>query len=159
MGLGDEISRDYPSQLGWGKKSKKEIPEYFFPVFFPASFTGGRIVEYPFKVTQVSTGGRYSAFIDLDYNVWTCGDNFYGQLGHQQTQGLQSWGKQFEYEDNDEHGSLVPVKIPNFSAKMISCGDDHTVAIDLENKVWGWAKAFRYAREIIATAYLDFRIL
>ena len=155
LGLGDNINRNYPSQLGWGQRTKTEIPEFFFPVSFPASRTGGDIVEVAFKVKQVSAGKYHSAFIDLENNVWTCGHNLDGQLGHGEVRGLQYWDKEFEYEDSFDHNALVPIKIPNFQAKMISCGDDHTVAIDLEDRLWMWGSNFKGELGLGDTQYRD----
>jgi alpha-tubulin suppressor-like RCC1 family protein len=139
LGLGDFTSRDYPSQIGWGERSETQIPESFFSSSFPSSHTGGKTVKHPFRVKHVASGENHSAFIDLEDNVWTCGDNFFGQLGHGEIHEPQYWGEdEFDYEDNPEYGSLIPVKIPNLKAKVISCGDSHTVAIDFEGEVWGW---------------------
>ena len=79
-----------------------------------------------FRVKEVSGGGRHTVVIDLEKNVWTFGNNEYGQLG---------------LGDNETKRRVsTPTKIPNLKAKQVSVGECHTVIIDLENNVWtfGW---------------------
>jgi alpha-tubulin suppressor-like RCC1 family protein len=47
--------------------------------------------------------------IDLDNDIWTMGNNDYGQLGL-----------------GDTHNRLIPTKIPNIKTLSVSCGDSHT---------------------------------
>ena len=74
------------------------------------------------KAHQVSAGGYHTVIIDLNSNVWTCGDNDEGQLG---------------LGDNENRTSVsAPTQVPNLKGKEVSTGAGHTVIIDLEKNIW-----------------------
>ena len=72
-----------------------------------------------FKAKYIATSGEHTAIIDLDNNIWTFGDNTWGQLG---------------LGDNLYKENLT--KIENLKAKQISLSKYHTVILDMENNVW-----------------------
>lgn len=49
----------------------------------------------------------------------------------------------------------IPVRLTGFKFKQISAGFFHVLGIDLQGNAWSWAKAFRYAREIIVEVSWD----
>lgn len=71
------------------------------------------------KGKYISTGGNHGLIIDLDNNVWSCGNNKYGQLG---------------LGDNIDRDIFT--QIPNIKAKAISSGERCSLIIDLDNNVW-----------------------
>lgn len=71
------------------------------------------------KTQQISAGPYHTIIIDLENNVWVCGDNDLGSLGL-----------------SDGLNRNVPTKIPNIKAKQVATGINHTVLVDLENNVW-----------------------
>lgn len=71
------------------------------------------------KVKQVSTGCRHTVFVDVENDVWVCGDNSGGRLG---------LGRECKNQS-------IPTRIPNFKAQQVSAAV-HTVLIDLNNNVW-----------------------
>jgi alpha-tubulin suppressor-like RCC1 family protein len=70
------------------------------------------------KAKFVSCGDYHTMMIDLDDNVWSFGDNQYGQLG---------------LGDNQRRD--IPTLLENIKARSISCGRWHTMIIDLSNNV------------------------
>ncbi len=76
------------------------------------------------KAKFVSCGSSHTLVIDMNNNVWAFGSNEYGQLG------LGNNG----YNTN----ITVPTKINGIKAKYISCGNIHTVLIDMNNDVWAF---------------------
>ena len=70
-------------------------------------------------IKQISCGYNHTAFIDALGQVWTFGDNYYGQLG--------LWAKRYN----------IPNLIEGFKdIKQISCGYYHTAFIDALGQVW-----------------------
>ena len=61
------------------------------------------------KVKSISAGSLCSLIIDMDDNVWSFGDNQYGQLGL-----------------GNEVDKNIPTKIPNIKAKTISAKTYHS---------------------------------
>ena len=77
-----------------------------------------------FKVKKISAGERHTLAIDLNDNLWTWGDNAYGQLGN-----------------GNIHSSTNPTKIiPDVKIKEISAGKNHSMAIDIDGNLWVWGK-------------------
>jgi len=57
--------------------------------------------------------------IDLDNNVWSFGNNVFGQLGL-----------------GDNNDRYEPTQITKLKAKAISAGGFHNLVIDMENNIW-----------------------
>jgi alpha-tubulin suppressor-like RCC1 family protein len=74
-----------------------------------------------FNVKTISAGRFHTVAIDFNYDVWTFGDNEFGQLGLGNT-----------VEDQ----MRIPTKMPGFKFKAISAGGKHTAAIDFNDEVW-----------------------
>jgi alpha-tubulin suppressor-like RCC1 family protein len=80
------------------------------------------------KFKYVSAGLNYTVGIDINNDVWTFGENGYGQLGL-----------------GDFTNRMIPTIIPfaslglhNIKFQFVSAGSHHTLAIDLNNNVWGF---------------------
>lgn len=72
------------------------------------------------QTNNVSVGDGFTAVIDADGSLWTCGDNNYGQLGNGTT------------EDSN-----VLVKIME-DVITVSCGGEHMAAIKSDGSLWTW---------------------
>jgi alpha-tubulin suppressor-like RCC1 family protein len=72
---------------------------------------------------QISSGPYWSSAIDKNGRAWGWGDNFFGQLGN-----------------NAVLSQRTPVSVLGAIKTFcqISCGDNHTVAIDKNGRAWGW---------------------
>lgn len=100
---------EYFGQLGLGDNKNRYIP-----------------TQIPhFKAKQVSAGDSHTLFIDLNDNVWSCGNNQYGQLG---------------LGDNNPKNVSTPQMIPNINllgkARQVCAGAGSTLIIDFDNNVW-----------------------
>ena len=62
-------------------------------------------------------GHEHTAVLDFDHRVFVCGSNEFGQLG--------IGGKMFEGAKQSE---FVPIE--SFTATSISCGGEHTLALN-----------------------------
>lgn len=78
-----------------------------------------------FKAKQVSAGGEHTVVIDVNDIVWSFGKGDDGELG------LFS-----EKSRNTPH--QVTINRRSFKAKQVSAGYEHTIAIDLDDNVWGF---------------------
>lgn len=80
---------------------------------------------YGVRVNQVSVGGSHIATLDEEGNVWTWGNNFYGQLG-----------------DGTKEYTSKPVAVSKETGlgkvTQIVAGYSHTIALDEEGNVWTW---------------------
>ncbi len=73
------------------------------------------------KVTQIAAGVYHTVALDDEGNVWTWGDNYFGQLG-----------------DDTRQNEKKPKKTTLEKVKKIAAGYDHTAVIDEEGNVWTW---------------------
>jgi len=68
------------------------------------------------NVEQISCGGNHSIIMDMNGDVWSFGNNYYGQLGL------------------GDHGNGTnrnkPTQIPDVKATQISCGEYHSILIN-----------------------------
>jgi hypothetical protein len=73
----------------------------------------------------VACGLNHALALDSSNNAWAWGDNTYGQLGN----------------GGIDTSSNVPIQIyqnPSFIITSISCGDNHSLAIDFSNNLYTW---------------------
>jgi alpha-tubulin suppressor-like RCC1 family protein len=77
-----------------------------------------RILKLP-QGKSVVAGYHQTIALDFDDNVWTFGNNIFGQLGLGHTTNV-----------------LIPTKIVGFKFKSVSTGYRHTAALDFDNNAW-----------------------
>ncbi len=76
----------------------------------------------------ISSAADFSAIIDTSGNLWTCGYNYYGNLGYDTGRATkENWTKVTATHDDE------PVKFTS-----VSLGWHHTLAIDTKGNVWAW---------------------
>ena len=78
------------------------------------------------KFVQIAAGGLHSLALDSEGNLWSWGKNEYGQLGN---------------NSPNEEGEENPFNISQIWSNkfiQISAGDSHSIAIDVEGKLWTW---------------------
>ncbi len=79
------------------------------------------------RIARVAAGGQFSVAVDTAGNVWTWGDNTYGQLG-----------------DNSQVTRFTPVQIPGISGvEDIAAGENHVLALLSDDTVWAWGYNLR----------------
>jgi len=107
-------------QLGWGKAAGSS--ELYTP----------RSVELPARATAVAAGACHSAVIDEQRRLWVFGSDRWFQLGQN-----KPWSR----------GSIVqraPVRVGGGAGAAlvvgVACGEDHTLALDDEGRVWAWGR-------------------
>jgi alpha-tubulin suppressor-like RCC1 family protein len=75
------------------------------------------------KIEDISSGLNHTLALDKEGNVWSWGNNKYGQLG----------------DGTDSSQRLVPQKINGLnSVKSISAGQNHSVALKNDGTIWIW---------------------
>ena len=90
--------------------------------FGAVQITPSLIPNAPSNIIQFFCGNRHSLFLDLEGNVFSVGDNFFGQLGlgHNSNQNVLN-------------------KIPNIPPiKIISCAGASCYLIDFEGNLWSF---------------------
>ena len=78
------------------------------------------------KFVQIATKSSHSMAIDSEGNLWSWGKNEYGQLGNIST---------------NQEGEENPFNISQMWSNkfiQISAGERHSIAIDVEGKLWTW---------------------
>ena len=123
-------------QLGNGVTADKQTPNSKVPVAVRKKGRG----ESLSGVVAVAAGGYFSLALDRNGNVWSWGNNFYGQLGRQPyiNNGVfvhlssQTADKVQTETQTTVNGS------PIISIKAIAAGGSHALALDSEGAVWGW---------------------
>ncbi len=78
----------------------------------------------PLGWSKVAAGDTYTAALKSDGNIWTMGNNDFGQLGNGST----------------TPNSLVPVQVIGSDFKQVVCGKSHTLAIKANGTLWAWGK-------------------
>lgn len=84
------------------------------------------------NIKSIAAGGYHSVALDNDGYVWTWGLNAYGQLGQDQDRSvlpLNNSPKRINDGSIDTSMGLV---------KAIAAGEQHTLAVDLQGRVWAW---------------------
>jgi alpha-tubulin suppressor-like RCC1 family protein len=111
--------------LGHGDTANKNLPEKI------------EILD-GMKVVQVQCGVWHSAVLTESGDVYTFGLNHHGQLGIGLAKAMSATPELVDIEANDDMLSI----------KHISCGSRHTVALTMENQVfgWGWNKKKQLGR-------------
>ena len=82
------------------------------------------------KFTQITTGWYHTVAIDEDGDIWTWGNNEYGQLGN----GTSGSYKKTPVAVNKEQGLKTAVQV--------AAGAEHTVALDSQGSIWGWGNNY-----------------
>ena len=76
-------------------------------------------------IIQLAAGDYHTLALDAEGNLWSWGDNTYGQLGN----GESGTTKQ----------ATTPVKV-NMTSKVVAvaAGDSHNIALDSQGRLWSW---------------------
>ena len=77
------------------------------------------------KVQQVSAGSDHTIILDLNNQIWGCGNNMCGQLG---------------LGNRKDTNQLT--LISSYKFKQIATGKCHTIAIDINNNVWSFGNNY-----------------
>ena len=101
LGLGDVIDRNYPVQVTLPINEENFLDEHI-----------------AVKAKSVACGGYHTMLIDLEDNLYSCGNNTYYQLGLP-----------------GNNNKLIPTPF-NRKIKSVATGGFHTIIIDLEDNVW-----------------------
>ena len=125
LGLGSDGSLyswgyDQHGEMGQGTVTSSHTPD---KVIMPADST---------KFTQISAGFLYSLAIGSDGNLYSWGDNSFGQLGN---------GTDDDLSDNTiRHGTPSKVSLPTGVPKFIqiSAGGDHSLALGTDGNLYSW---------------------
>lgn len=104
-------------KLGDGTQTARDAP-----VSTVMPFVGGEDVVF----VAVEAGGQHSMGVDALGNVWTWGDDFFGQAGN-----------------GDAPGTLVPGPVSfgagtPVSIAALAAGQYHSIALDAGGTAWGW---------------------
>jgi alpha-tubulin suppressor-like RCC1 family protein len=94
------------------------------------------------KYKQISSGANFTAAIDVDGNMYLWGSNLCGQLGQNDIY-LKKSNKPLRLK-----GDFL-----NKKWKRVECGATHVLAIDVEDKLYGWGNNREYQLGIIDTTY------
>jgi alpha-tubulin suppressor-like RCC1 family protein len=100
-------------QLGMGDNELINVPTRVY-------WTDSEITS---KAKMISCGYRHIMIIDMKDNVWTCGENEFGQLG---------------LGDNVNRNTLTVLTSmgQNIKAKSIACGDELSAIIDFDDNIF-----------------------
>lgn len=83
------------------------------------------------NIRAIAAGGKHSVALDEAGQVWTWGNNEYGQLGHPTT--LVSI---YPLRVNKSNGQ------PLENIVAVSAGTHHTLAVDKDGHVWAWGQNY-----------------
>lgn len=86
------------------------------------------------NIIDIAAGGWFSMAIDDVGEVWSWGDNKYGQLGHGTT-GDDFYEPQCVLVEDETKGN-----IPLSGVVKLSAGKYHTLAVDFSGNVYGWGR-------------------
>lgn len=100
-------------------------------------------------ITSIATGEKFSVMLDKDGKVWTFGHPENGTLGHNDDGKFMQKANKVEFrcefspkqvlvwvEKDTKAKEVTPLAVPVI--KGISCGTNHTVAVDKDNKAYSW---------------------
>ena len=102
LGMGDYEDRAFPHQVPW-------------------TFTSGPL--------QVACGGRHTLILGERSEVWSCGCNLHGQLGHGARFGTESLKRFIEVE-----------ALSDESIVLVACGGAHSAAVCDDGGLYTWGK-------------------
>ena len=104
-------------QLGDGTVGWYESKNTPIQVIDPTDSTG-----YLTEVIAIAAGDFYSIALKSDGTIWTCGQNWHGQLG-----------------DGTTEGKSTPVQVSGLTNVIfIDGGNAHSLAIKSDGTVWAW---------------------
>ncbi|MDP4184320.1 MAG: hypothetical protein Q8862_04050 [Bacteroidota bacterium] len=104
--------------LAWGENKNGELGVGYSDIYYYSHAQ----VKAGTKFKTVSVRYKHSVAIDSDGNLWTWGDNYYGQLG-----------------DGTIVVKYTPIQVKiGTKFKSASAGDGFTVAIDNSGNLWVW---------------------
>ncbi|XP_023235992.1 X-linked retinitis pigmentosa GTPase regulator-like [Centruroides sculpturatus] len=84
-------------------------------------------INFPYKIARVSCGENHSAFLTVNGQIYTCGNNRHGKLGL-----LDDDDSNDDDNDNELCNKFLPnliTRFYNFSVQQISCGGCHTAVL------------------------------
>jgi len=119
-------------QLGDGVTADGQTPNRLLPVTVRKRGSKSSLSG----VVAVAAGGYYSLALDRNSDVWSWGNNFYGQLGRYPRivnsvfQALSS--QTADRVQTDVNGS------PFTGIISIAAGGSHSLALDVDGNVWAW---------------------
>jgi len=100
-------------------------------------------------IVSVAAGGLFSVILDKEGKVWTFGHPENGTLGHNDEGKFIEKAKKVEFrceyspkqimgflEKDTKEKEVIPLAIPHMV--KISCGPNHAVAVDKNNKAYSW---------------------
>jgi len=105
--------------------------------------------EIEAKIVSIATGAEFSVLLDSKGKVWTFGHPENGTLGHNDDGKFMAKANKVEFrcehspkqvmvwvEKDTKAKEVTHLPMPNI--KKISCGPNHTVAVDENNKAFSW---------------------
>lgn len=116
----------------------------------PSQITKPKLMSYSGPdVVHVAAGAEFSVILDEAGNIYSCGLPEYGQLGHNDDGKFMQKANKIEFrceyipkqvlvfvEKDTKNKEVTPLPTPKI--KKISCGANHTVAIDDKFKAYSW---------------------
>ncbi len=74
-------------------------------------------------IPQISPGDYHTVILKADGSLWSCGKNYYGELGY----------------DTSTIDQYAPLQIgKDFDWISVASGGDHTIALKSDGTLWGW---------------------
>jgi len=105
--------------------------------------------EIEAKIVSIATGAEFSVLLDNKGKVWTFGHPENGTLGHNDDGKFMQKANKVEFrceyspkqvmvwvEKDTKAKEVTNLPVPKI--KKISCGPNHTVAVDENNKAYSW---------------------
>lgn len=94
---------------------------WFFVVILALFVVFGKFTSV-FADKKISAGGAHSLVLESDNTVWSCGANYFGQLG-----------------DGTTSNKHVPAQINDFNdVATISGGGSHNLSVKSDKSIWVW---------------------
>ena len=89
-----------------------------------------------FIIEQVSCGSEHSFIRTRNHELWSCGQNYAGQLGLGTMNNESRFQKvSLELQEN-ESDAVSRNNRDVIELKQVSCGDNHTVLLTMNNEIW-----------------------